>query len=78
MRHFKDRRYRILVSLDDDGKRTVFNNGIRFCAPDWYQPAFNPIKEIDENEYRYIAASGDWEQQSPIATMQSFIMTGFK
>lgn len=66
MRHFKNRRHRILVSLDDEGKRTVFNNGIRFCAPDCCQPVFTPIEEIDENEYRYIAASGDWEQPAPI------------
>lgn len=65
MRYFKNRRHRILISLDDEGKRTVFNNGIRFCAPEWYQPAFTPIEEIDENEYRYIAASGDWEQSVP-------------
>lgn len=64
MRYFKNRRHRILISLDDEGKRTVFNNDIRFCAPEWYQPAFTPIEEIDENEYRYIAASGDWEQSS--------------
>lgn len=66
MRHFKNRRHRILVSLDDEGKRTVFNNGIRLCAPDCCQPVFTPIEEIDENEYRYIAASGDWEQPAPI------------
>lgn len=58
-------RHRILISLEVDGQRTVFNNGIRFFAPEWYLPAYNPIEEIDENEYRYIAASGDWEQQPP-------------
>lgn len=65
MRYFKNRKQQILISLDDDGKRTVFNNGIRFCAPEWYQPAYEPIEEIDEYEYRYIAASGDWEQPAP-------------
>ena len=62
MSYFKNSRHRILVSFASDGKCTVFNNGIRFCAPDWYQPAYSPIEEIDESEYRYIAASGDWEQ----------------
>jgi len=55
-------RHRILISLEVDGQRAVYNNGIRFTAPEWYQPAFTPIEEIDEYEYRYIAASGDWEQ----------------
>ena len=53
-------RLKDLGALDDDGRRAVFNNGIRFTAPDWYSPAFAPIEEITEDEYRYIAASGDW------------------
>ena len=65
MRYFKNRRHQILVFIDDDGKRNVFNNGIRFCTPEWYQPAYEHIEEIDEDEYRYIAASGDWEQPAP-------------
>lgn len=58
-------RHRVLVSLKDDGQRSVFNNGIRFTAPDWYQPAYAPLEEISEEEYRYIAASGDWESPQP-------------
>jgi hypothetical protein len=65
MRYFKNRRHQILVTIDDEGKRTIFNDGISFVAPEWYQPAYEPIEEIDEDEYRYIAASGDWEQPAP-------------
>jgi hypothetical protein len=65
MTYFKNVKYKILVTIDDDGRRAVFNNGIRFTAPDWYSPAFAPIEEITENEYRYIAASGDWQQPVP-------------
>ena len=65
MRYFKNRRHQILVTIDDEGKRTVFNDGINFVAPDWYQPAYNPIEEISEEEYRYIKASDDWESQAP-------------
>ena len=55
-----------MVSLEDDGRRAVFNNGIRFVAPDWYQPAYALLEEISEEEYRYIAASGAWDMpQSP-------------
>ena len=65
MIYFKNLKYKILITIDDEGKRSVFNNGIRFNAPDWYRPAFAPIEEISEDEYRYIAASGDWEQPTP-------------
>lgn len=65
MRFFKNRKHQILVTIDDEGKRTVFNDGISFVAPDWYQPAYNPIEEISEEEYRYIKASDDWESQAP-------------
>lgn len=65
MRYFKNSRHQILVSVDDDGKRTVFNDGISFVAPDWYQPAYNPIEEISEEEFCYIKASNDWESQAP-------------
>lgn len=65
MTYFKNVKYKILVTIDDDGRRAVFNNGIRFTAPDWYSPAFAPIEEITENEYRYIAASGDWQEPTP-------------
>ena len=58
-------RHQILVTIDDEGKRTVFNDGISFVAPEWYQPAYDSIEEIDEDEYRYIVASGDWEQPAP-------------
>lgn len=65
MRYFKNRRHQILVTIDDEGKRIVFNDGISFVAPEWYQPAYDSIEEIDEDEYRYIVASGDWEQPAP-------------
>lgn len=65
MRYFKNVRHKILVTLDDCNRRTVFNDGISFVAPDWYQPAYNPIEEISEEEYRYIKASDDWESQAP-------------
>ena len=65
MTYFKNSKYKILVTIDDDGRRAVFNNGIRFAAPDWYSPAFAPIEEITEDEYLYIAASGDWAQHQP-------------
>ncbi len=65
MTDFKNLKYKVLFTIDDDGRRAVFNNGIRFTAPDWYSPAFAPIKEITEDEYRYIAASGDWAQPQP-------------
>ena len=32
MTYFKNKRHKILVTLDDDGKRTVFNDGISFVA----------------------------------------------
>ena len=65
MRYFKNTRHKILVTLDECNRRTVFNNGISFVAPDWYQPAYEPIEEIDEDEYRYISASDDWNSQTP-------------
>ena len=65
MTYFKNSKYKILVTIDDYGRRAVFNNGIRFAAPEWYRPAYTPIEEITEDEYRYIAASGDWEQPQP-------------
>jgi len=36
-----------------------------FTAPEWYQPAFEPIEKITEDEYRYIAASGKWQLPTP-------------
>ncbi len=57
MTYFKNSKYKILVTIDDDGRRAVFNNGIRFAAPEWYRPAYTPIEQITEDEYRYIAAS---------------------
>lgn len=65
MKFFKNKRHKILVTLDEDDKRTVFNNGMSFIAPKWYQPAYEPIEEISEEEYRYIAASDDWDSQTP-------------
>ncbi len=65
MTFYKNVKYKVLVTLDDVGRRAVLNNGIRFAAPDWYRPAFDPIEEISEDEYRYIAASGDWVQPQP-------------
>ena len=65
MTYFKNSKYKILVTIDDDGRRTVFNNGIRFAAPEWYRPTYTPIEEITEDEYRYIAALGDWAQPQP-------------
>lgn len=65
MTDFKNLKYKVLVTIDDDRRRAVFNNGIRFAAPEWYRPADTPIKEISEEEYRYIAASCDWEQPLP-------------
>ena len=59
MRYFKNVRHKILVTLDECNRRTVFNDGISFVAPDWYQPAYSPIEEISEEEYRYIKASDD-------------------
>lgn len=56
MTYFKNSKYKILVTIDDDGRRAVFNNGIRFTALDWYSPAFAPIEEIIEDEYHYIIA----------------------
>lgn len=61
----KSLKYKVLVTIDDDGRWAVFNNGIPFAAPEWYRPAYAPIKEITEDEYRYIAASGDWAQPQP-------------
>ena len=43
----------------------VLNNGICFAAPEWYRPAYTPIEQITEDEYRYIDASGDWAQTQP-------------
>lgn len=65
MTYFKNSKYKILVTIDDDGRRAVFNNGIRFAAPEWYRPAYTPIEQITEYEYRYIAASGDWQDPTP-------------
>lgn len=36
MTYFKNVKYKVLVTLDDDGRRAVLNNGIRFAAPDWF------------------------------------------
>lgn len=49
MTYFKNVKYKVLVTLDDDGRRAVFNNGIRFAAPEWYRPAYTPIEEITED-----------------------------
>lgn len=65
MTYFKNSKYKILVTIDDDGRRAVFNNGIRFAAPEWYRPAYTPIEQITEDEYRNIAASGDWQDPTP-------------
>ena len=65
MRYYKNVRHKILVTLDECNRRTVFNDGISFVAPDWYQPAYSQIEEISEEEYRYIKASDDWESQVP-------------
>ena len=65
MIYFKNTRHKILVTLDECNRRTVFNDGISFVAPDWYQPAYSPIEEISEEEYRYIKISNDWESQAP-------------
>lgn len=65
MRYFKNVRHKILVTIDDCNRRTVFNDGISFVAPDWYQPAYNPIEEISEEEYRNIAESDDWYTDAP-------------
>ena len=65
MRYFKNVRHKILITLDDNNRRSVFNNGITFVAPDWYQPAFEPIEEISEDEFRYIADSDEWETKAP-------------
>lgn len=64
MRYFKNTRHKILVTIDECNRRTVFNNGISFVAPDWYQPAYSPIEEISEDEFHYIKASGSWEGQT--------------
>lgn len=45
MTYFKNSKYKILVTIDDDGRWPVFNNGIRFTAPDWYRPAYAPSKK---------------------------------
>lgn len=65
MRYFKNVRHKILVTIDDCNRRIVFNDGISFVAPDWYQPAYEPLEEISEEEYRYIAASDDLDSQTP-------------
>lgn len=65
MTYFKNSKYKILLVTIDDGRWAVFNNGIRFTAPEWYSPAYSPIEEITEDEYRYIVASGDWAQPQP-------------
>lgn len=65
MTYFKNSKYKILVTIDDDGRQAVLNNGIRFAAPEWYRPAYTPIEQITEDEYRYIAASGDWQEPTP-------------
>lgn len=65
MRYFKNTRHIILVTIDESNRRTVFNEGISFVAPNWYQPAYNPIEEISEEEYRNIKAFDDWESQAP-------------
>ena len=33
MTYFKNVKYKILVTIDDDGRRAVFNNGIYFTKP---------------------------------------------
>ena len=33
MTYFKNVKYKVLVTLDDDGRRAVFNNGIHFTHP---------------------------------------------
>lgn len=33
MTYFKNSKYKILVTLNDDGLRAVFNNGIHFTHP---------------------------------------------
>ena len=35
MTYFKNSKYKILVTINDDGRRAVLNNGIRFTAPDY-------------------------------------------
>lgn len=65
MRYVKNVSHKILVTLDECNRRTVFNDGISFVAPDWYQPAYEPIEEISEEEYRHIADSDDWDSQTP-------------
>lgn len=65
MKFFKNRKHRLLVTLNDNGCRFVLNNGVSFAAPKWYQPAYEPLEEISEDEYRYIAESNDWEQNAP-------------
>ena len=65
MKKKKKNNYKVLLSLGDYGKRAVYNNDIRFAAPEWYRPAYTPIEQITEDEYRYIAASGDWAQPQP-------------
>lgn len=72
MRFFKNIKYRILIKLDYDGRRSVFNNGIQFAAPEWYRPAYDPIEEITEGEYRTIKASGNWEQVTPARNDAAF------
>lgn len=65
MTYFKNIQNKLLITLDDDGRRTVLSNGMTFTAPVWYRPAFEPIEQITEDEYRYIAASGDWQEPTP-------------
>lgn len=65
MTYYKNIQNKLLVTLDDDGRRTVLSNGMTFTAPEWYQPAFEPLEQIAEDEYRYIAASGDWQESTP-------------
>lgn len=64
MTYFKNSKYKILVTLNDDGRRAVFYNGIRFAAPEWYQPAYAPLEEISEDEYRYIVARNQFFQNN--------------
>ena len=56
MTYFKNIQYKILVTLHDNGRKMVLNNGMTFTAPEWYRPAFEPIELITEDEYHYIAA----------------------
>lgn len=36
MTYFKNSKYKILVTIDNEGRRAMLNNGIRFAAPEWF------------------------------------------